>query len=919
MNRLPGEASSPSPNDGPEKRIGAVIQGKWTVDALLGVGGMASVYAATHRNGTTSALKILHADFAREKAICDRFLREAYVANKVNHPACVGVVDDDMTEDGEPFLVMELLRGETLRDLWVRTGRRMPVRQVLEVIEPVLDCLHACHAIGVIHRDLKPANIFITNQGQTKVLDFGVAQMRDATAERTAAGTALGTPHYMSPEQAMGLVDQLDGRADLFSVGAMLHALVTGQRINNGRTENEALILAATTPVASVARIAADLPVEVIALIDKSLAWDRRNRYANAREMQQAVRSIIGLPAPAVPAVGAPPMSAPFAVPPALADSVDAGAPSRKLASLAPAADARRASVAPPGQAGADDDPRVATLRDLLRQVDRLLPGVRQFGWEHPATVRTLRTVFESFVDALAKDPAVLDLAVEPYSFSCRGHAVWEPAPPFDNIPYNVFACGMRQLRIKPGITMDELRDLLALLMVDPVRELPPEDDIAAALWERALSHVDYAVVDAFAEGDASEREAFYSEADEIEAQAADAARRKMSVLEAKAMAISTDVGALGKAQGPSPMALDDAVRAALGSQLDLPRERWSERYVDAVVAGYVHAMAAGDAEAMLASLRLSVADLVVAGRVEVAVNLHRAVVDRLASRPDGTGLLGPLTQALFGPDTLRLVIDEAERKPESFVAFTPVLETLPGDAVGMVLGGLRGRTTPEVRAAVCAFVERTLAGREADVAAAMPQVDPALARELLTTLAKVGTPGARRAIAALSAAADVELRVEARVLSEASPEALVSELSGLCDDVQPGVRIAALSAIERHAIKGAWPTLARIVRSPGFHDLLLDEKRLLAHAMLTIASDRSETILVELVRKGGVFASGGREASRTAVADVLGELSSSPEVATALDEVAQSRWGTTEETRAAAARAAKLITARPSRVAGAP
>src|SRR6185436_3698504 len=172
----------------------------------------------------------------------------------------------------------------------------------LQICERVVDCLASCHAINVIHRDLKPANIFITREGVVKVLDFGVAQFRDANAERTATGTALGTPAYMSPEQAMGLVDQLDGRADLFSVGAMIHALCTGQRINQGRTEAEALIVAATTPVPSVARIAPDLPVEVIQLIDKALAFDRRNRYGTALEMQQALLSVAailgGQPAP---------------------------------------------------------------------------------------------------------------------------------------------------------------------------------------------------------------------------------------------------------------------------------------------------------------------------------------------------------------------------------------------------------------------------------------------------------------------------------------------------------------------------------------------------------------------------------------------------------------------------------------------
>src|SRR6185503_659765 len=131
-------------------------------------------------------------------------------------------------------------------------------------------------------------------------------QMRDATSERTATGTALGTPAYMSPEQAMGLVDQLDGRADLFSVGAMMHALVTGHRINNGRTEQEALVMAATKPVPSVARIAPNLRVDIIKVIDKSLAWDRRNRFQDAREMQKALMDL--MPGEGVvPLVGRPP------------------------------------------------------------------------------------------------------------------------------------------------------------------------------------------------------------------------------------------------------------------------------------------------------------------------------------------------------------------------------------------------------------------------------------------------------------------------------------------------------------------------------------------------------------------------------------------------------------------------------------
>jgi eukaryotic-like serine/threonine-protein kinase len=308
--RAPAQASSGETD--PASRVGTVINGKWRIDSLVGSGGMASVYAATHRNGQTAALKILHASLANEKGIRDRFLREGYVGNSVGHPGVVAVLDDDTTEEDAPFLIMELLIGQTLSKRWKKLSKRMPIPEALHIASPVLDCLSACHGASVIHRDLKPPNIFLTEDGRVKILDFGVAQLRDATAEKTRTGTALGTPYYMSPEQAMGLVDQLDGRADIFSVGAILHALITGQRIHNARTENEALILAATTPVPSVARVDPNLPIEVIKLIDKALAWDRRNRYDDALAMREAVLETLAL------VEGhAPPVAVPVAVAPA--------------------------------------------------------------------------------------------------------------------------------------------------------------------------------------------------------------------------------------------------------------------------------------------------------------------------------------------------------------------------------------------------------------------------------------------------------------------------------------------------------------------------------------------------------------------------------------------------------------------------
>jgi eukaryotic-like serine/threonine-protein kinase len=946
---------------GPAARVGSVIKGKWTVDALLGVGGMAAVYAATHRNNQRAALKILHTDFAREKTICERFLREAYVSNKVGHSATVQVLDDDVTELDEPFLVMELLEGQTVRDAWKKAGRAMQSTDVLAISEAVLDCLAACHSIGVIHRDLKPANIFLTQESIVKVLDFGVAQFRSATAERTATGTALGTPAYMSPEQAMGLVDQLDGRADLFSVGAMMHALITGHRINNGRTEQEALVMAATKPVPSVARIAPNLPIELIQIVDKSLQWDRRNRFSDAREMQAAVTEalfklggqlsprkaggVVAPPAPPPPPalpghtavmtapqvgqqvaasmtpnppqISSPPQGLPTearrsAPQPALPATAAIGmyAPSVVPHSL----QVQKPQVAPGEVLVPENDPRVQATRDLMKHIDRTLPSVRQFGWSHPATERTLRTAFEAFAEGLNKDAKVLSFSLRPYSFLVFGHTVWEPGPPFDAIPYNLFAAGMRNLKIEPGLSLDELRDFFTLLLVDPGRDLPPEDDIAAAFWERGMPHVHHESVDAFAEGDATEREAFYNESDQLEAVAGSAAKQHSARVEAKAMAVSTDRSALKTQKAVSPLALDDVVRAVFAQQLDLGRDKWSERYIDALVEGYLDSAVNRDAPLVLASLRKSAADLVVAGRMEVVVQLQQAVTERLTHRVRGSDLAklaGAFTNALFGAEVLELTLKFLRDHPEKIDVFVPILASISANDLATMLNGLREGFPEAVRTQILSYIERVMANREGEVGAAAVGAEPEAASALLNLLARAGTQQARHVLVSLSSSDDVNVRTEAKVLSAGNADAVQNELGQMMDNQSALVRMAALRTSARYRAKGVWPAIARAVKAPAFNDLGLDERRELLRALVVLGPQSGEPMVLEIAKKGGVLLTEEKEATRLAAIETLGELSHSGGVSMALHEVSQSRWGSSEDTRAAAASAARQINMR--------
>jgi eukaryotic-like serine/threonine-protein kinase len=912
---LPDPVNSPKPDDGPERRVGTLIKGKWTVDSLLGVGGMASVYAASHRNGQRAALKVLHNDFARDKTICDRFLREGYVSNKIGHPACVAVLDDDKTDDEAPFLVMELLEGNTVRDLWKKAGRRMEIPAVLRICDDILDCLVACHAIGVIHRDLKPANIFVTDAQVTKVLDFGVAQMRSATNERTATGTALGTPAYMSPEQAMGLVDQLDGRADLFSIGAMIHALTTGHRINNGRTENEALVMAATTPVPSVARLAPNLPVELVALIDKALAWDRRNRYADAREMQAAMRAVLEAVATGTGAR----KPAELEIPPVEGEAMQRRAPRGAAAFGVAQAQAQTSPPQPPA-AGAPaapvvvaavDDPRVEALRDLFKRIERVLPSVRQFGWGHPATERAMIQTYDGFVEAIAKDPNVVDFSIRPYSMLHRGQTVWEPVAPFDSIPYNFFACGMRSMRMEPGLTLEELRETFTLMLTDPGRELPPEDDLAAAFWERGMSHVYYDVVDAFAEGDASEREAFYNESDAIEQLAVRASTAQVNRLEARAMVVSTDRSALTTGRAKGPMAVEEVVRSVLKKQLVIPSDEWSQRYVDALVDGYVDAAVNRDAPLVLASLRKSTADLIVAGRMGVGVHLHNAIIAKLGEKLQGQNLArlsSALTNAMFGGETLELALKHLVANPDSARVFDPILQIINPAEVRYVLAALRLGPPQGPRESILRFIERSLPGVESEVAAVAAGLDPDVFA-VLSILARANTPEARQALMVMAQSDDVNVRVEAKAL--AAGDAAHAELTAMCENASPLMRMAAARAATRYGVKGAWAAVARQVKLPDFNERGSDERKEFLRALVALSPDRGEPIALEMAKKGGVFVSDSRETTRAAAAEALGAISRSPQVAAGLRELAQARWGTSDETRSAAAAAADLISQR--------
>jgi serine/threonine-protein kinase len=278
---------------------GDIIGGKYRVVRVIGDGGMGTVYEARHEVlGTAVALKFLHAELARRAGLAQRFLQEARVSANIQSIHVTRVTDVDMTPDGTPYLVMELLHGESLQQLIDRRGK-LPPDEAIDFALQTLAGLEAAHALGVVHRDLKPDNVFVTPSSGgalLKLIDFGIAKLRASNEYQrglTRAGAMMGTPEYMAPEQLYSAAD-VDHRADLFSLGVMLFEMLSARRPADGE---DAPAIVGKVMAGEVLRLDAcepGLPPGLVAVVHRAIAADRNERFASAHELRLALAPFAG-------------------------------------------------------------------------------------------------------------------------------------------------------------------------------------------------------------------------------------------------------------------------------------------------------------------------------------------------------------------------------------------------------------------------------------------------------------------------------------------------------------------------------------------------------------------------------------------------------------------------------------------------
>jgi serine/threonine protein kinase len=447
-----------------DPRVGTTLKGKWTLSRLLGTGGMASVYAASHRNGAVAAIKILHANFARMPEVRTRFLREGYIANQAGSGA-VNVFDDDVDDDGSPYLVMELLQGEPVDARARRMRGRLPLSEVLWIASETLRALEVAHTCGIIHRDLKPENLFWVTPSRIKVLDFGIARLRDATStdERTRDGLVMGTPGYMAPEQALGVADA-DARTDVWAMGAIMFRLLTGREVHDTSGQNP-LVVVATAKARPVASVEPTVPKEVAEVVDRALEFRREDRYQTAREMLDRVDALMG---------GAPALPLP-------------SEPAAALASIPPPSEAFEPDPQSTGFASGMSAVDTFALSEALTHIADVARSRREVGYAHATTARRFEQAFAETTRALASAHIGLFWNVVPAGFVVRKVRLCDAAP-LPETAAAMHAGGVRMLGLLPGITREEFAWIVRVIDGDA----SPFDDFATLLQSAQLEHLVY-------------------------------------------------------------------------------------------------------------------------------------------------------------------------------------------------------------------------------------------------------------------------------------------------------------------------------------------------------------------------------------------------------------------------------------------
>ena len=869
---------------------GREINGQWTLQFQVGSGGMATVFAATDASGEQVAIKLMHAAQARDPLLRQRFIREAELMEAVEHPGSVMIYEYEETAENELYIAMELLEGEAVSDIWKRYEGRLPLELALDLGEQTLGFLSACHRLGIFHRDLKPSNLFLTREGVCKVLDFGVAHVETAGLDLTTPGQALGTPAFMSPEQAAGRLDLLDQRSDIFSLGATLYTLLSGQRLHEAASSQQAFVLAATSQAQSLARVAPDMPLPVIRMVDKATAWDPADRFQTTEEMRQGILDFL--------------------------NSMRRGeeAASRGLSRGDVArVEALSAAALEDEEESADSDRLARVMRPVFQAVERTLGFVRRYSWDHPETGNRVSDFYDILSESLEDAPDGLQWSILPHSFNHRKKPIWEPEGLNEDIPYNLFAAGFRMMRILPGFDRGQLGRFLQWLTIDLENDLPPEDDLATMFWDMNLKNVEYRTVTSISlhnalGDDKSQFEELEEAAKAHMERSKEIARMVLemgreSVLEAHAMQVGGRERFFQGVRNVEPRALE-----RLRRHLDNQQEIWPDRLGRVLSAAYIDSVRTHESVLIsepMAELgrryirtgkfsELTAVYLQGVKSFEDAA-LKRQFVANLFSTSNLTMLLGAVASGAL----LQNGADEAVTK-----GLEELMKVLPEGSFDPVLTALTQCDDERIAAALVCYLERFIEGNEGKLGRVLQTASIPLSLELVRVLAK--RPGSAALPVLRFGAKNPHMRVRVKTLEARAHydgEDVSDELRALMQETDPKARIQALRVIGEYGIEQAAPVLAERCEERGFHNLPESERRMVLELLWELDREEGEDICLMLARRN-MIPDKERNDTRAMAIQLLGARAGSDEAIRTVRAAMSWGWWNSKETRDVAEKA---------------
>ena len=888
-----------------DARLGTILSG-WRLDAPIGQGRIAAVYAASNKEDERAAVKVMNPEFKGDERVRKRLFREANIARFIEHPSAVPVLVNDVTSAGDPFLVMPRLFGRDLHRLAdLHGGKLGPTTAILIALE-TLELVEHCHSMGVHHRNLAPFNLYLTVDGDIRVFDFGSASVEGEFGVQSLAAFNSDLHGYIAPELLLSDQAVGDARSDLFSLGACLFTMLSGAKIADSvsfatwldverNDEPNKIPYDAIPPLAT---IAPELPAALTELVDRALSPEPAHRFQTASELRDALAVALG----------------------------DSGA------HLVHDRDDRRSALSAilgKFYSSVDELEREETgawrsaeiLRSLFRLVENVLYAARRHGWEHGETTVRLEFLVENILSSVADDDEGVFWVVRPYSFDYRGEPFWEPENPYDKIVYNIFDAGFRKMHLLPGLTAEECREFLRWLTLDPDQDLAIEDDLATMFWQKEFAFVRCELVSAVVLQDVEDYERLDNELQEMRADAIDHLRATI------ASRLTGDTGVEAAAEEEqadyvvaraSLLDMDPGFLADLDESTQCMAPLWRGRLAYILGISRDDAVARGDVDMVDRPydtvIRVAIESDRLADALEIFARLAKAKND-----PESTRRLAQplLIEGRFAAIMRRLVPANERLIYKAELTFLSdrlalLLQWTPSDRMPHVVAALGRCHDRTILGLLLDFIDRNAAGFEAELGRKLATVGPLLGSNLIAILTEHFSPATIDALSNAFRSPHSKIRIEAaEVLARYAPARAYRELRKLIRDEEPRIRTRAVEAIGKNKLtEGARDLLDRMAER-GFHQLPIQERRAVMRTAVAITDEDGEFRLAELVKSHGLTADEDLDASRLAAVEILAEHAYSEAAVDALKAASRKRWWNSKDLQSAAAQAQASVSAR--------